>query len=113
MATVDNAQFIATNSRARAIYTQGWEDGHRQGHQDGYRDAGDAAGLAARAYYAMEADEAHTRAFAKTAADALNVPRMAARPTPKPTLRAVPALAQFLDGLRRGGILADRQEVSA
>lgn len=106
---MDNTEFIATNPRAHAIYTQGWEDGHRQGQQDGYRDAGDVAELAARAYYAMEANEAHTRAFAKTAADALDVPRMAARPTLKPTTHTAPTLAQFLDGLRRGGILNDRQ----
>lgn len=110
---MDNAQFISTNPRALAIYTQGWEDGHRQGHQDGCRDAGNAAELAAVRFYTLEATDAHNRVHAADAAKALHVPRFRERPAPKLTIRTIPTLAQFLDGLRRGGILNDRQGAAA
>lgn len=108
---MNNSQFIASNSRAHAIYCEGWQAGHTHGYTQGHRDAGDAAELAGRAYYAMSASEAHTRAFAKSAADALTVPRMASKPMPTATIKPTPTLDQFMAGLRRGGVLGDVQAV--
>lgn len=104
---MNNSEFIAANRRAHEIYTQGWEEGHAHGYAEGRRSAGEAAELAGRAYYAMSAHEAHTRAFAKSAADALTVPRMASKPMPTATIRATPTLDQFMAGLRSGGILVE------
>lgn len=110
---MSNSEFIATNPRAHAIYCQGWSDGHAHGYTDGHRDAGDAAELAGRAYHAMSAQEAHARAFAKSAADALTVPRMASKPMPAATIKPTPTLDEFMAGLRRGGVLGDVQAVRA
>ncbi|MGP5608642.1 hypothetical protein [Arthrobacter rhombi] len=110
---MDNTAFIATNARAHALYTQGWEDGHAQGHRDGLRDAGNAAELAAVRFYTLEATDAHNRAQVADTARSLDVPRFRDRPMPVSTIKPKPSLAQFLDGLRRGGILTDRQGVSA
>ncbi len=110
---MNDSEFIATNDRARAIYTRGWGDGHAHGYTDGHRDAGDAAELAGRAYYAMEASAVHTREFAKSAADALTVPRMASKPMPTATIKPKPTLDEFMAGLRRGGVLGDVQAVRA
>jgi len=111
--TVDNAQFIATNRRAHAIYCQGREDGYAQGHHDGYRAAGYAAELAAARFYTLEATEAHTRAFAADTARSLDVPRFRDRPMPETTIRTIPTLAQFMRGLERGGWITPTQEVAA
>ncbi|WP_345150469.1 hypothetical protein [Arthrobacter ginkgonis] len=107
------AAFITENRTASRIYMLGRTDGYVHGHADGHREAADAAELAARAYYAMDAAEAHTRAFSRAAADALTVPRFQDRPTPVATVKPVPTLEAFMSGLRRGGWLRDVQEVAA
>lgn len=110
---MDNAEFIATNPRARAIYALGWEDGHRQGQQEGRRSVTDAAEQAASRFYALEATDAHNRAHTADTAKALDVPRFRERPMPVSTIKPAPSLAQFLAGLRHGGMLNDRQKVAA
>lgn len=99
--------FIATNPRARAIYAGGYERGYVQGQHDGHGDAVHVAELASRTFLAMSATEAHNRAQAADTAKALDVPRFRDRPTPVPSIKPTPTLGQFLDGLRRGGILTE------
>lgn len=92
---------------------QGREDGYAQGHQQGHRDAGDAAELGARAFIALTAADAASKAHTADTATSLDVPRFRQRPTVVPTIRPKPTLAQFLDGLRKGGVLSDRKEEAA
>lgn len=105
--------FIAENRTASRIYMLGRSDGYLEGHADGYQQAGDAAELAGHAYYAMDALEAHTRAFSRAAADALTVPRFQERPAPVSNIKSPPTLEAFLSGLRRGGILRDMEAKAA
>lgn len=113
MVSLDDAQFIGTYKRAHSIYTMGYERGYTQGHQDGHRDAGDAAELAARAFIALDAAGAHAQAQVADTVQSLDVPRFRERPMPVPTIKPKPTLAQFLDGLTRGGWITEHQAVTA
>ncbi|MGG5753183.1 hypothetical protein ACQ3I4_11240 [Zafaria sp. Z1313] len=106
-------EFIVRNRTATRCYLEGRADGYVEGLADGHQQAGDAAELTARKLLATAELGAQQAALAASAAEFLTVPRAAARPMPTTTIRPAPSLAQFLDGLRRGGILRDRQAVAA